>query len=112
MKLLCSSDLTQYFLTLGNHLRIDFSEESVIIPNQQHRQDKSREPREERFHSIAFDSEDEECYEDTIDFIRRSKQRRSSVDGPRPSVSLHAVTWNLGCSVSLTAMNVVNSARR
>jgi hypothetical protein len=109
MKLLSSSGLTQYLLTLGNHLRIDFSEESVIIANQQHRQDK---PREERRHSNTFDSEDEECYEDTIDFIRRSKQRRSSVDGPLPSVSLHAVTWNLGCSVSLNAMNAVNSARR
>lgn len=59
-------------------------DESVIIPNQQHRQDKSREPREACRHSITFDSEDEECYEDTVDFIRRSKRRRASVDGPRP----------------------------
>lgn len=85
------------------------------MPNQLHRQDKSRDPREAcGRHSITstFDSEDEECYEDTIDFIRRSKQRCSSVDGPRPYVSLHVVTWNLGCSVSLNALNVVNSIRR
>ncbi|KAG1777281.1 hypothetical protein EV702DRAFT_270244 [Suillus placidus] len=63
-------------------------EESVIIPNQQHREDKSREPREACRHSITFDSEDEECYEDTIDFIRHSKQRRSSVDGPRPYLTV------------------------
>lgn len=63
-------------------------EESVIIPNQQHRRDKSREPREACRHSIIFDSEDEECYEDTADFIRCSKRRRSSADGPRPYLTM------------------------
>lgn len=79
---------TQGNLNLARSRKSKMNEESVIIPNQQHRQDKSREPREERCHSIAFDSEDEECYEDTVDFIRRSKQRRSSVDGPRPSLTV------------------------
>ncbi|KAG1809937.1 uncharacterized protein HD556DRAFT_1435670 [Suillus plorans] len=76
---------------LARSRKSQMKDESVIMPNQLHRQDKSRDPREAcGRHSITstFDSEDEECYEDTIDFIRRSKQRCSSVDGPRPYLTV------------------------
>lgn len=84
-----NGDRTQSDHTQGNLGRKSkMQDESVITSNQQHRQDKSREPREGPRHSITFDSEDEEYYEDTIDFIRRSKQRRSTSDnGPRPCLT-------------------------
>ncbi|KAG1889202.1 hypothetical protein F4604DRAFT_1710753 [Suillus subluteus] len=69
---------------LARNRKNKVQDESIIIPNQQHRRDKSREPREACRHSIIFDSEDEECYEDTADFIHRSNRRHSSADGPRP----------------------------
>ncbi|OJA13409.1 hypothetical protein AZE42_05954 [Rhizopogon vesiculosus] len=63
-------------------------EEPVLIPNQEHRQDQGRDPREGRRYSFTIDSSDEDCHDNTIEFLRRSKQRHSSLDGPRPYLTV------------------------
>ncbi|KAG1725565.1 uncharacterized protein EDB91DRAFT_87546 [Suillus paluster] len=74
--------------TQGNSNSREMKEEPMIIPAQNHRQDKSMDLREGSRHSITFDSEDEDYHESTIDFLRRSKQRRFSADGPRPYLTV------------------------
>ncbi|OAX42564.1 hypothetical protein K503DRAFT_333836 [Rhizopogon vinicolor AM-OR11-026] len=63
-------------------------EEPMLIPNQEHRQDQGRDPREGRRYSFTIDSSDEDCHDNTIEFLRRSKQRHSSLDGPRPYLTV------------------------
>lgn len=67
----------------------------MVIPNQEHRQD-----REGRRHSFSLDSEDE-------DYLRRSRQRHSSSNDPRPYVSLYLI--HAICGAQLASMQLTMS---